>query len=118
MRARIAFRALIGAGLTLAWLGALLPWERVGKAFLAWSWSATGLALAPTTWSLVSAGLAAVLAVAVGACGRGTRRAGAALLAVSLVGAIAALYQFAAAGRALRGARYFAGLGEFGNLGK
>jgi len=79
---------------------ALLPWERVGKDFLAWSWSSTGLALAPTAWPLASAGLAAALAVAVGACGRGTRRAGVALLAVSLAGAIAALYQFAAAGRA------------------
>ena len=28
MKARIAFRALIGAGLSLAWLGLLLPWER------------------------------------------------------------------------------------------
>lgn len=28
MRARIAFRALIGAGLFLAWLGVLLQWER------------------------------------------------------------------------------------------
>ena len=28
MKARIAFRALIGAGLFLAWLGLLLPWER------------------------------------------------------------------------------------------
>ena len=28
MRARIAFRALITAGLSLAWLGVLLPWER------------------------------------------------------------------------------------------
>jgi sugar lactone lactonase YvrE len=28
LRARIAFRALIGAGLLLAWLGVLLPWER------------------------------------------------------------------------------------------
>lgn len=28
MRARIAFRALIGTGLFLAWLGLLLPWER------------------------------------------------------------------------------------------
>ncbi len=28
MRARIAFRGLIGAGLFLAWLGVLLPWER------------------------------------------------------------------------------------------
>jgi hypothetical protein len=27
LRARIAFRALIGAGLFLAWLGVLLPWE-------------------------------------------------------------------------------------------
>jgi iron(III) transport system permease protein len=79
---------------------ALLPWERVGKTFLAWSWSATGLALAPTAWSLVSAGLAAALAIAVGARGQGTRRAGVALLAVSLVGAMAALYRFVAAGRA------------------
>ena len=30
MKARIAFRALIGAGLFLAWLGLLLPWERWG----------------------------------------------------------------------------------------
>jgi hypothetical protein len=28
LRARIAFRALIGAGLFLAWLGVLLPWEQ------------------------------------------------------------------------------------------
>ncbi|MBP1777867.1 MAG: ABC-type transporter, integral rane subunit, partial [candidate division NC10 bacterium] len=78
----------------------LLPWERVGKAFLAWSWSATGLALAPTAWPLVSAGLAAALAGVIGVCGRGARRAGGALLAVSLVGALAALYQLAVAGRA------------------
>jgi hypothetical protein len=28
LRARIAFRALIGAGLLLAWIGVFLPWER------------------------------------------------------------------------------------------
>lgn len=79
---------------------ALLPWERVGKAFLAWSWSSTGVALAPTTWPFVAVGLAAVLAIVVGACGRGTRRAGAVLLAVSVAGALTALFQLAAAGRA------------------
>ena len=79
---------------------ALLPWERVGKAFLAWSWSSTGVALAPTRWPFVAVCLAATLAVVVGACGRGTRRAGAALLAVSVAGALTALFQLAAAGRA------------------
>jgi hypothetical protein len=36
LRARIAFRALIGAGLLLAWVGLLLPWER-------WRAETTGL---------------------------------------------------------------------------
>ncbi len=79
---------------------ALLPWERVGKAFLAWSWSSTGLTLVPTAWPLLAVGLAAALAVPVGLSGQGNRRAGAALLALSALGALAGLYQLARAGHA------------------
>ncbi len=79
---------------------ALLPWERVGKAFLAWSWSATGLTLLPTAWSLLAVGLAAALAVPIGLCGQGKRSAGATLLVASTLGVLAGLYQLARAGRA------------------
>lgn len=87
------------ASLTLGGF-ALLPWERVGKAFLAWSWSSTGLTHVPTAWPLVAVGMAAALAVVIGTRGPGDRRAGGTLLAVSLVGVMAALYQLASAGRA------------------
>jgi iron(III) transport system permease protein len=90
---------ILWASLTLGAF-ALLPWERVGKAFLAWSWSSTGLTHVPTAQPLAAVGLAGALAVLVGSCGRGSRRAGAALLAVSLFGVLAALYQVATAGRA------------------
>ena len=99
---------ILWASLTLGAF-ALLPWERVGKAFLAWSWSSTGLTLVPTAWPLVAVGLAAALAVFVGTCGRGSRRAGGTLLAVSTLGVLAALYQMATAGRAF-------GLGGFVSL--
>jgi len=97
---------------TILWasltLGAfvLLPWERVGKAFLAWSWSSTALTRVPTARPLVAVGLAAAISVLVGTWGRGSRMAGGTLLAVSTLGVLAALYQMATAGRAF-------GLGGF-----
>ncbi len=87
------------AALTLASF-ALLPWERIGKAFLAWSWSSTGLALVPTAWPLLAVGLVAASAIPIGVCGQGTRRAGATLLAASTLGVMAGLYQLASAGHA------------------
>ena len=78
---------ILWASLTLGAF-ALLPWERVGKAFLAWSWSSTGLTRVPTAWPLVAVGLAAALAVLVGTCGRGSRTAGGMLLAVSTLGVL------------------------------
>jgi len=88
---------------------ALLPWQRVGKAFLAWSWSSTGLMLVQTAWPLSFVGLAAALAVFVGLWGEGSRRAGRALIALSTLGVLAGLSQLAIAGRAF-------GLGGFVSL--
>ena len=99
---------ILWASLTLGAF-ALLPWERVGKAFLAWSWSSTGLTRIPTAWPLVAVGLAASLAVFVGLCSQGSRRAGGLLLAISTLGILAGLYQMATAGRAF-------GLGGFVSL--
>lgn len=96
---------ILWASLTLGAF-ALLPWERVGKAFLAWSWSSTALTRVSTAWPLVAVGLAAALAVLVGTWGRGGRTAGAMLLTVSTLGVLGALYQIATAGRAF-------GLGGF-----
>lgn len=96
---------ILWASLTLGAF-ALLPWERVGKAFLAWSWSSAALTRVPTAWPLFAVGLAAAFAVVVGACGGGSRSAGGGLLAVSTLGVLAALYQMATAGRAF-------GLGGF-----
>jgi iron(III) transport system permease protein len=97
----IAYRreTILWASVTLAAF-ALLPWERVGKAFLAWSWSSTGFTRIPTAWPFMAVGLAVALTALVGTCSRGSRPAGGALLAVSTFGFLAALYQMASVGRA------------------
>ncbi len=79
---------------------ALLPWERVGKVFLAMAWSHTGLTRVPTGGPLFAVGLAAGLALTLGVCGKGSRPAGGTLLAASTLGVLAGLYQLVTAGRA------------------
>ncbi len=78
----------------------LLPWERVGKAFLALSWSHTGLGRTPAAWPLAMVGLAACLAILLAITSAGTRLSGHLILAASALGLLAGLYQLVSAGRA------------------
>ncbi len=61
MRARIAFRALITAGLSLAWLGVLLPWERRESEASGFDESIGGLDASRLFWIVLA--VATVLAV-------------------------------------------------------
>ena len=61
MRARIAFRALITAGLSLAWLGVLLPWERRESEASGFEESIGGLDASRLFWIVLA--VATVLAV-------------------------------------------------------
>lgn len=91
---------------TVAWslltLGAfaVLPWDRVGKAFLALSWPQTGLGQIGSHWSLALVGLAACLAIPLAVGGNGSRPAGRLILAMAAVGIAAGLFQLVMAGRA------------------
>jgi iron(III) transport system permease protein len=79
---------------------AVLPWERVGKVFLAFSWPQTGLGQATTHWTLGFVGLAAVLAILLAASGRDDRGVGRLVLALSVLGMVAGVYQLCVTGRA------------------
>jgi iron(III) transport system permease protein len=79
---------------------AVLPWERVGKVFLAFSWPQTGLGQATTHWTLGFVGLAAGLAILLAASGRDDRGVGRLVLALSVLGMVAGLYQLCVTGRA------------------
>ncbi len=91
---------------TLVWslltLGAfaVLPWERVGKAFLTLSWSRTALGQVPSAWPLATVGLAASLAILLALGGRGSRWAGRLIVALSTLGLLGGLYQLFTRGRA------------------
>ncbi len=61
MRARIAFRALITAGLSLAWLGVLLPWERRESEASGFEQSIGGFEASRLFWIVLA--VATVLAV-------------------------------------------------------
>ncbi|MEK7206208.1 MAG: hypothetical protein AAB254_11955, partial [candidate division NC10 bacterium] len=77
-----------------------LPWERVGKAFLALSWSRTALGQVPSHWSLALVGVAACLAIFLALGGGGSQRAGRLLLTLSGLGFLAGLIQLFTTGRA------------------
>jgi iron(III) transport system permease protein len=77
-----------------------LPWERVGKVFLAVSWSQTGPARMGGHWPLALVGLAACLAIALGIAGSRDRRGGWAILAGATCGLLAGILQLTATGRA------------------
>jgi iron(III) transport system permease protein len=79
---------------------ALLPWDRVGKAFLALSWSHTGLGRTPAYWPLAVVGFAACLAILLAIASAGTRLGGYLILAASALGLLAGLCQLVSAGRA------------------
>jgi len=79
---------------------AVLPWERVGKAFLALSWPQTGLGQIGGHWSLALVGLAAFLAILLAIGGGGSQRAGQLILFVSTLGLVAGLFQLFMTGRA------------------
>ncbi len=91
---------------TLVWslltLGAfaILPWERVGKAFLTLSWSRTALGQVPSEWSLATVGLAASLAILLALGGRGSRWSGRLIVALSTLGLLGGLFQLFTRGRA------------------
>ena len=61
MRARIAFRALIGAGLFLAWLGLLLPWETQEAEAISFEESVGGFDASRVFW--IALAVATVLGV-------------------------------------------------------
>jgi len=61
LRARIAFRALITAGLSLAWLGVLLPWERRESEASGFEQSLGGFEASRLFWIVLA--VATVLAV-------------------------------------------------------
>jgi iron(III) transport system permease protein len=100
---------------TIAWslltLGgfALLPWERVGKAFLALSWSRTALGQVSSHWPLAVVGVAACLAIALALGGAASRGTGRMILALSVLGLLAGLIQLFTTGRAF-------GLGAMASL--
>jgi iron(III) transport system permease protein len=79
---------------------ALLPWERVGKAFLVLSWSHTGLGRTPAHWPLAAVGLAACLAILLAVVGEGGQGSGRLLLVLSTLGLLAGLHQLVTTGRA------------------
>src|SRR3989304_5352512 len=79
---------------------ALLPWERVGKAFLSLSWSRTALGQVPGHWSLALVGVSACLAIFLAFGGDGSQRAGRLLLTLSGLGLLAGLLQLFTTGRA------------------
>ncbi len=79
---------------------AVLPWERVGKAFFALSWPQTGLGQIPSHWSLALVGLAACLTIALAVGGSSSRRVGRLILALATLGILASLFQLLTAGRA------------------
>jgi NHL repeat len=81
LRARIAFRALIGAGLFLAWLGVLLQWERWHAKALGVDHAIGGFDASRVFW--IALAVATVLAVL--ALWRHWRWAFAALAGVALV---------------------------------
>ncbi len=93
-------RETIVWGLVTVGAFTLLPWDRVGKAFLALSWSHTGLGRTPASWPLAVVGLAACLAILFAIVSAGTRLSGHLILAASTLGLLAGLYQLVAAGRA------------------
>ena len=61
MRARIAFRGLIAAGLVLAWLGVLLPWERRESELSGFEETIRGVEASRLFW--IALAVATVLAV-------------------------------------------------------
>ena len=79
---------------------AVLPWERVGKAFLALSWPQTGLGQIANHWSLALIGLAASLAILLAIWGSGSPQAGRLILVLATLGALAGLLQLFMTGRA------------------
>jgi hypothetical protein len=81
LRARIAFRGLISAGLILAWLGVLLPWERRESEASGFEETIRGLDASRLFWIA----LAAATVLAVLALWRHWRWAFVALAAVALV---------------------------------
>jgi hypothetical protein len=81
LRARIAFRALITAGLFLAWLGVLLPWERRESEASGFEETVGGFEASRLFWIMLA--IATVLAVL--ALWRHWRWAFAALAAAALV---------------------------------
>jgi hypothetical protein len=81
LRARIAFRALIAAGLVLAWLGVLLPWERRESGASGFEETVGGFEASRPFWIVLA--VATVLAVL--ALWRHWRWAFVALAAVALV---------------------------------
>ena len=81
MRARIAFRGLIAAGIFLAWLGVLLPWERRESEASGFEETIRGLEASRLFW--IALAVATVLAVL--ALWRHWRWAFVALAAVALV---------------------------------
>jgi iron(III) transport system permease protein len=100
---------------TIAWglltLGgfALLPWERVGKAFLTLSWSRSALGQVSSHWSLAMVGMAACLAIALALGRAASQGAGRLILALSVLGLLAGLIQLFTTGRAF-------GLGAMASL--
>lgn len=79
---------------------AVLPWDRVGKTFLALSWSRTALGQVASHWSLAMVGVAACLAILLALGGGTSQRAGRVILAVSTVGLSAGLLQLFSTGLA------------------
>jgi iron(III) transport system permease protein len=91
---------------TILWslliLGAfsVLPWDRVGKVFLALSWPQTGLAQIPSHLVLALVGLAAAVGILLAIRGGGNQKAGFLLLALAMLGTLAGLLQLFVTGRA------------------
>jgi iron(III) transport system permease protein len=79
---------------------AVLPWERVGKAFLTLSWPQTGLGQIGSHWPLALVALAAFLAILLALRGSGSQKAGRLILALATLGTLAALFQLFMTGRA------------------
>ncbi|HSB68869.1 MAG TPA: iron ABC transporter permease [Candidatus Methylomirabilis sp.] len=79
---------------------AVLPWGRVGKAFLAFSWSETGLGQVVGHWPLAVVGLAAALVIPLAIGWSGSRTVGRIVLALSLLGTATGLIQVGGSGRA------------------
>lgn len=97
----IAYRreTILWSLLTLAAF-AVLPWERVGRVFLALSWRQTGLGQIPSHWFLAPVGLAASLAILLAIRGSGSQKAGFLLLGLAVLGTLAGLLQLLVTGRA------------------